>query len=153
MPEVLCWWKRYHWMMMATKSWMSTFVCRGLQTKARGGCDVRQPKQNFVEIQKSGRYQISQFKMVDLAGTEKQKRSKKSTQDNPTLPRCANDKPKRAPEEGEGRKFQCFAIPIQKMPGKTRKRRTAQQRTLSRAPKPSCKTQKNLSWIILLILM
>ena len=54
--------------------------------------------------------------MADLAGTEKQKRSKKSTQDTP--PRCANDKPKREPEEGEGREFQCCAISIRKMFGK-----------------------------------
>ena len=31
---------------------MSSFVCRGRQTTARGGCNVRQSKQIFVEIQK-----------------------------------------------------------------------------------------------------
>ena len=60
--------------------------------------------------------------MADLAGTEKRKRSGKSTQDTPTTPRCANDKQKRAPEEGEGKEFLCCAISTRKMPGKTRKK-------------------------------
>ena len=36
------------------------FGCRGRQTTARGGCNVRQPKQNFVEIQK-----VCDFKQVN----------------------------------------------------------------------------------------
>ena len=75
--------------------------------------------------------------MADLAGTENQKRSRKAHTDTTTPPRCANDKQKRAPEEGGGREFQCCAISTRKIPGKTRKRRTTQQGTLSRIPKPS----------------
>ena len=71
--------------------------------------------------------------MADPAGTdEAEKRTR-----HPTPPRCANDKQKRAPEEGEGIEFKCCAISTQKMPGKTRKRRTTHQWTLSRTPKPS----------------
>ena len=48
--------------------------------------------------------------MADLAGTENQKGSRKTHTRHPHATRCANDKQKRAPEEGEGREFQCCAI-------------------------------------------
>ena len=84
------------------------------------------------------RYQISQFKMAELAGTEKTKKKQKKARRTPSIPpRCANDKQKRAPGKGEGREFQCCAISTRKMPGKTRKRRTTHQWTLSRTPNPS----------------
>ena len=39
--------------MMATKTWTSTFVCRGRQTTARGGCNVQQKtSQKFDAIAK-----------------------------------------------------------------------------------------------------
>ena len=36
---------------MASKTRTSTLVCRGRQTTAWRGCNVRQPKQNYVKIQ------------------------------------------------------------------------------------------------------
>ena len=69
--------------------------------------------------------------MAEPAGTETIEEAKKRTKNTPTPPRCANDKQKRAPEEGES------AISTLKMPGKTRKRRKTHQSTLSRTPRPS----------------
>ena len=47
------------------------------------------------------RYQISHSKWPTWKVQKKRKRKQKSTQGTPTPPRCAKDKQKRAPEEGE----------------------------------------------------
>ena len=58
--------------------------------------------------------------MADLAGTENTKKKPKKSHRTPP-PRCANDKQKRAPEEGEGREFQCCAISTRKCLGRLEK--------------------------------
>ena len=100
-------------------------------------CNVRQPKQNFVEIQKVCYVKKVNSKWLTWQVQKIEKQAEKRTEDNPTPPRCANDKQKRASDEGEGREFQCCATSTRKMPGKTRKRRTTHQWTLSRTPKQS----------------
>ena len=100
----------------------------------------QQPKPNFVEIQKV-QYQISQFKIVDLAGTE----NRKGIQKEPKTPHLLPDREHPAIEVSP--KSPCGAFPLEDVPANSRTQKMAQKMKKVRClhslhvPPRECKTR------------